>query len=93
MVSLNCPFKDKKFINSILPMKLHHLLEIEHHIASSSDCSHPPLKFFIFDQHPSIINASTFLTPMQLAYQQGELDSVKRLVETWGVNLRAPANY
>jgi len=89
MASLNCPLKDEKFIKSVLPMKLHHLLEIEHHITSSSDCPrHPRLKCVIFDQNPGL-----FITPIQLACQHGELDSVKHLVETWGVNVQASFEY
>ena len=69
-------------------MKLYHLKEIEHHIASASDCPHPPLKNVIFDQYPD-----KFITPMQLACQHGEFDSVKHLVETWGIDVQAFFKY
>jgi len=69
-------------------MKLHHLKELEDHIASAN-CSHPPhLKDFTFDQNPV-----PGTTPLLLACQHGELDSVKHIVESWGVDVRASAKY
>jgi len=38
-----------------------------------------------------IVGARTI--PLTIACQHGELDSVKRLIETWGGDLRTPASY
>ena len=70
-------------------MKLCHVKKIERHYSSSERLLHPHLKDLI-------INMNTYdrgTTPMIIACQFGELDSVKQLVETWGVDLHAPANY
>jgi len=68
-------------------LKLHHLKEIEDHVATSN-CPHPPLKFLKIDddRHPGT-------TPLILACQLGELDAVKRIVEFWGVDVCVSAKY
>ncbi len=82
MEALLCPLTDR----SLMPMKLHHLKEIEDHLSTSNDCCLAPknLKDFIFDRNP---NKGT--TPLMLACQHGEFDSVKYLVETWEVDLNS----
>ena len=69
-------------------MKLQNLKELEDHVLKS-DCPHPPnLKDFIFDGYVAFGT-----TPLILACQYGELDSVKYLIENWGVDLHALAQY
>jgi len=85
MALQHCPLDDSE-----LPMKLDYLKEIEDHVLTSG-CPHHSsgLKHFIFAGCGS--RAGT--TPLILACQQGKLDSVKYLVETWGVNVCTPATY
>ena len=69
-------------------MKPHHLKEIEDHVATISNCHHPPLKYVKIDD-----DWYTGTTPLILACQYRELDAVKRIVECWGVDVRASAKY
>lgn len=62
------------------------LQEIEEHI-STGDCHHPPLKDVVF--HGSLDGT----IPMLLACKYGDLDCVKRLVQTWKMDVNAPAVY
>jgi len=70
-----------------MEMKLHHLKEIEDHVATSH-CHHPPLKSLEFTD-----SWSNSTTPLILACQRGELGSVKYLVETWGVDVCVTLSY
>jgi len=69
-------------------VKLHHLKEIEDHVATSP-CHHPPLKSMKFTN--GLLFYST--TPLILACQRGELGSVKHLIETWKVDVDARHSY
>jgi len=81
MEAMPCLLTDQ----SVLLMKLHNLKEIENHLSTNNCCVAPKnLKDLILDRGT---------TPLILACQQGEFDSVKYLVETWGVDVRAPAKY
>jgi len=62
--------------------------KIERHFSSSNYPLNPHLKHLIFD-----VDNARGSTPLILACENGELDSVKRLIETWGVDVRTPANY
>jgi len=85
MMSHPCPFNNIEFVKSLLPMKLHKLEEIEKHAtAASNSCSHHPLKDVVF------VGGST---PLILACQFGELESVVKLIEDWGVDVEASAKY
>jgi len=87
-VNIDCNLVCNKFLKSVLSMKLQNLKEIEDHF-STSDCPHPlDLKDFTFDGY-----TASGTTPLILASQYGELDSVKHLVETWGVDVRTSAKY
>jgi len=79
---------DLKFWKSVVPMTLVHVKKIETHFSSSNCALHPNLKELIVDLYED-----WGTTPLILACRQGELDSVKHLVEIWGVDVRAPANY
>ncbi len=64
---------DRRFLESVLPMNLQHLQELEDHI-SKSNCPHSPgMTHFTFGRTTSWAGT----TPLLLACQQGELDSVK----------------
>jgi len=65
---------------------LRHVREIEDHITAKT-CPHPPLKEFIFR---GTLEGST---PLLLACHYGNFDSVKHIVECWGVEFRAAATY
>ena len=83
--SRHCPFKSISVLQSQLPMKLHHLEEIENHAtAAISSCHHPSLNDVVF------IGGST---PLIIACQFGQLDSVKHLIDIWKVNVNASATY
>jgi len=84
---------DCKFFKSVLPMKLDNLMEIENHVAIRAFlcfCPHSThtLKDFTFNG-----NTATGTTPLILACQHGELDSVKHIVESWGVDVSASAPF
>jgi len=67
-------------------MTLLKVKDIEQHIATNSSCLHPPLKDLVFTE-------GTFkgTTPLLLACHHGELDSVKHIVECWGVDVSTSA--
>jgi len=84
-----CPLDRQAFLSSEQPMGLQRLKEIEEHLAAnSSDCPHPPLKELVFDNN-SIIGSN----PLILACHCNELDSVKHIVENWGVDVNQAAAY
>ena len=70
-------------------MKICHVKKIERHFSTSNRHLHPHLKDLTVDLNENCRGT----TPLIIACQHGELDSVKRLIETWGVDLRAPASY
>ncbi len=71
------------FLSLKRPMGLQRLPEIVEHIAANNpNCPHPPLKELVFD-----INSIKGSTPLLLASHCNELDSVKRIVESWGVDV------
>jgi len=87
MTSLLCPLDPYEIRQWENPMSDHHLEEIEAHI-SSRNCFHSTvLKELVF--HHSLEGC----TPLILACHFGELASVKRIVENWGVDVRACAVY
>jgi len=86
MMSLSCPFNNPNFVlTSVLPMKLHQLKKIENHVTEANSCHHPS----------SLQNFSFYdgTTPLILACKFGELDTVRHLIETWGVSVNALATY
>ncbi len=62
-------------------MTLQLLKQIEHHATSASDCPHPSLKELTLYAIPDRLKGTM---PLLLACLQGELDSVKYIVESWG---------
>jgi len=89
MESLQCPLGRQAFLTPEQPMGLQQLTEIEEHVAANNlDCPHPPLKDLVFDGN--FINGST---PLLMACYFGELASVKRIVEGWGVDANQSAVY
>jgi len=68
-------------------MALHDLQRSENHVSSAKNCPHPPLKELIFDGRVK------GTTPLLLACHFGEFESVKRIVESWGVDVRVAATY
>ncbi len=89
MTDIQCPLvvllDSDSFIKSTKPMGLHHIKEIEDHISKGS-CPHPPLKDFVIKG-----SGVAGTTPLLLACNYGELDSVKHIVESWGVDVRTSA--
>jgi len=77
-----------KFLESVMPMKLCHVKEIEHHFSSSKCSLHSHLKGLIINVHPALGT-----TPLILACHYGELESVKRIIESWGVDMNTSAKY
>jgi len=71
---------DQKFLESVMPMKLCHVKRIERHFASSIIHLDRYIKHFTFNGY-----TARGSTPLILACQHGELDSVKYLIEKWGV--------
>jgi len=89
MVSPQCPLGLQAFRTLKKPMSLQHLAAIEEHVAANCpDCPHPPLKD-IFFKDDSIKGT----TPLLMACHYGELASVKRIVESWGVDVNLAAAY
>ncbi len=90
MAAIQCPLNptSPKEV-ALLSMKLHQLKQIENHLTplGSSDCPHPPLKHVIFGDRLK------GTTPLILACHHGQLDSVKHLIENWGVDVRTSAKY
>jgi len=82
----NCPLDPNTFLQLALLMGLSHLEAIENHV-STDNCPHPPLKELVFDGR---IKGTT---PLLLACHYGEFESVKRIVESWGVDVRTAATY
>ncbi len=85
MAPVKCPLYPKK-LKAFKSMTLHQLQAIEEHISTSS-CSHPPLKDFVFKGRLKGSN------PLLLACHHGDLDSVKHIVENWGADIHATAVY
>jgi len=83
---IDCPFKPLTSIEWMPRMRLPQVMEIEKHISTSS-CHHPPLKDLVY--HGTIDGIS----PLLLACYHGSLKAVQRIVECWGVNVRATAVY
>ena len=84
-----CPLDRQAFLTSEQPMGLQRLKEIEEHVAANnSDCPHPPLKELVLANN-SIIGS----TPLLLACHCNELDSVKHIVENWGVDVNQASAY
>jgi len=84
------PFmRDCKILKSVLlSVDLEHLKELEDHILSRN-CHHSPhLKDFTFDGFTALGT-----TPLILACQHGDLNSVRHIVESWGVDLRDSAPF
>jgi len=71
-----------------MPMKLCHVKKIERHFSSSKCSLHSHLKDLIINVHPALGS-----TPLLLACHYGELESVKRIIKSWGVDVRASAKY
>jgi len=94
MQSGQCPFENIDFFKSLLPMKPHHLKDIENHASvfnnvnllkeASNSCSLHTPKDVVF------VGGST---PLILACQVGKLDAVKHIIEVWGVDVNASATY
>ncbi len=84
--NLQCPLDPFVMDQLKNKMSLARVQEIENHI-SSQTCVHPPLKDLIL--HGDLDGS----TPLLLACEEGHIDSVKRIVEDWGVNPREAAIY
>jgi len=85
MNSVQCPLEPHAFAKVMLPLRLDQVRMMENHIATS--CHHPPVREFIC--HGEIAGT----TPLLLACKYGQLDSVKRIVQVWGVDVQASAVY
>ncbi len=88
----NCPLDPNRafmFRRTAPPMGLSHLHLIENHVSTNDvvNCPHPPLNELTFD---GFIKGAT---PLLLAIHHGEFESVKRIVESWGVDVRSAAPY
>jgi len=84
-----CPLNPQMF-RSEQPMEMEHLKEIEEHVKSNrTDCPHLPLKYLVFHDNSPIKGS----TPLLMACFYGELASVKRIVEYWGVDVNLPSIY
>jgi len=68
-------------------MGLHHVKEIEDHFKNCLSRHPLPLKDFVFK---GLLEGST---PLQMACHYGELVSVKRIVESWGVDVNLASTY
>jgi len=88
MMDGQCPLKPQTFLKWKQPiMGLRHVQAIDDHILAKN-CFHPrPLKEFTFN------GSLQGGTPLLLACHYGEFDSVKHIVECWGVDVRAAAKY
>jgi len=88
--AIKCPLNPTSVYKAaLLVMELHQIKQIEDHVSShgSTNCPHPSLKDVIFG------GLLTGTTPLLLACHHGQLDSVKHLIENWGVDVRASAKY
>jgi len=86
MYGEQCPLEPHVSAKGILQMRLDQVKLIEDHVSSGS-CQHPPLREFIC--HGEIAGT----TPLILACRDGQLDSVKHILEVWGVDVQASAVY
>jgi len=75
------------------------LLTIEEHIATETNCQHPQLNTWVLSEP---VKAFSWLvlkgsqegsTPLLMACDKGNFDSVKHIVENWGVNINATASF
>jgi len=85
MYSVQCSLEPHAFAELMLPMRLDQVKKMEDHI--STGCHHPPVREFIC--HGEIAGT----TPLLLACKYGHLDSVKRIVQGWGVDVQVSAVY
>jgi len=81
-----CPLDPFILLQLKNKMNLALIKEIENHISSSS-CLHPPLKDIVL--HGTLDGS----TPLILACEQGDLDSVQHIVDVWGADVRAAATF
>jgi len=81
-----CPLKPETFFYFDEPLGLRHVNAIDDHI-TANNCPHPPLEEFIFKGR---LEGGT---PLLLACHYGEFDSVKHIVEYWGVDVQSAATY
>jgi len=89
MASLQCPLGWQAFLTLEKPMCLQHLTAIEEHVAANCpNCPHPPLKDIFFTD-----DSIKGTTPLLMACYYGEIASVKRIVESWGVDVNLAAAY
>ncbi len=81
-----CPMSLIKIQHS--KWELGDLLEIEHHITTQTNCQHPTeLKHWVLSKP---VEGST---PLLMACDRGNLDSVKHIVEKWQVDVNATGAY
>lgn len=88
MATVKCPLDPtiiRDWIGSPPSGFLQGLKVIEEHISTNTDCHHPPLKDIVLKG--SLEGSSLLL----LACNFGQLDTVKHIVECWGVDARAAA--
>ncbi len=83
-VQHQCPLDPSRL--EFMKWTCHDLREIEDHI-SAGNCPHPPLK------HLVLKGSLEGSTPLLLACQNGQLDSIKRIVKLWRVNVRSSGVY
>ena len=84
--SVKCPFEPLTSLESMPPLGLCQVQEIENHI-STSGCHHPPLKDLVYH------GCYDGTTPLLLACKYGDLKAVKHIIESWGVDPRGTAVY
>jgi len=81
-----CLLKPETFLELDEPFGILHVRAIDYHI-ETNNCPHPPLAEFVFK---GTLEGST---PLLLACHYGQFDSVKHIIERWGVDLNVAANY
>jgi len=81
-------------------IELKYLKEVEQHVQYCKNCPHPQLKDIIFEnpREPSEGPYKSYhirgsLSPLHKACFYGELESVKRIIECWKVDVNLPASY
>ena len=89
MAGLQCPLDP--YVIAGLPlqtrMNLARVLEIKLHVSSAGPCIHPSLKdVFLHGPYDGS-------TPLLLACEEGHLEAVTHIVEEWGADVNAAANY